>query len=330
MITIPKTVLQSRRKTRVLRPVRKSKSVENNYYNDLKDIIDKLELLGLWYTTAASTPQNVVDKAEEDSNKMRKYVERIAPILALRFVTKSSKLSKDKLETVVAQSFSVPRETVNIVEKSLATEVSLQRLRAITTIEDFFKDIIPSAITPTPPITARPSIPKAEIQEPIEATSVATIEEGAILQNVQLIKTIPERYFNSLVEAVTANFYGRPQKNGAKDLKDRIQQIGQITKNHAAFIARDQTAKLSAHLTRVRQENIGVTKYRWRNSRDRRVVGNPHGLYPKGNYGHGDHWHREGKTYSYKKPPHDGNPADAYNCRCYAEAIINLDELNIV
>ena len=150
MITLPEEVKKSRKKTRVIRPIKKPRSVENNYFNWLKDIIDKLEKLGLWYTSSAITPQNVTDKVEEDTHAMRKYVERIAPIVAIRFVTRTSKISKDKLERAVAQSFGVSHETVNIVERSLATEVSLQRLRSAITLEEAFSDILPS-IPPSPP-----------------------------------------------------------------------------------------------------------------------------------------------------------------------------------
>lgn len=161
----------------------------------------------------------------------------------------------------------------------------------------------------------------------VDPKEVDDFIKESIAENVRLIKTIPNIYFNDVADALYKHFSGAPLPEG---ITERLSAIGGVTKNRAAFIARDQTSKLNGQLTRYRHESVGITKYKWRNSQDQRVVGNPSGLYPKPTRGHGNHWEREGKTYYYNKPPADGNPGFAYNCRCYAEAILDTAELNVL
>ena len=110
------------------------------------------------------------------------------------------------------------------------------------------------------------------------------------------------------------------------------------------MIARDQTAKAISTFSSLRSQNAGSIGYQWHNSQDKRVAGNPNGLYPdvnpKSKY-HGDHWDREDKYYlwnktsgdipiapdgkKFKQPPPDGNPGMPINCRCFAESIFEED-----
>jgi len=134
--------------------------------------------------------------------------------------------------------------------------------------------------------------------------------------NISLIKSIPNRFFDE-IENMTFRTFREGLRHEAlmkelrrKYLKDR---------NRARLIARDQIGKLNGQLTKLRQTNIGIKKYTWRNVGDRRVRGNPFGLYPRAEY---SHWDREGKIFSWKKPPADGHPGEPIQCRCWAEPII--------
>lgn len=101
-----------------------------------------------------------------------------------------------------------------------------------------------------------------------------------------------------------------------------------LSRNRAKLIARDQIGKLNGALTRKRQTTLGIKEYIWKNMQDERVVGNPGGLYPRGNAVHGNHWDRENKTYSWDKPPHDGHPGQPIRCRCYASPKLPDELLN--
>lgn len=148
--------------------------------------------------------------------------------------------------------------------------------------------------------------------------------ETEVDKNVALIKSIPSTYFQKIQEMVIASTLGQKKFEGG--LVQAIQELTHVTRNRAKLIARDQSAKAVSTFTQMRYENLGCTRYIWRNSRDRRVAGNPNGLYPnpdpQSKY-HGNHWDREGKIFYWNNPPPDGHPGMGINCRCYAEPIFD-------
>ncbi len=164
------------------------------------------------------------------------------------------------------------------------------------------------------------------LPNPTEVDTLNALREVFIAENVELIKTISPQYFKDLTQAISANFRGQDQKSG-KSLAGRIQDIGGISDRRARFIARDQTAKITSSLSHTRNQALGAKKYDWITANDRRVVGNPSGLYPKPTRGHGNHYKRNNKTYYYNKPFADGLPGDAYNCRCLARPIIDVEDI---
>lgn len=160
-----------------------------------------------------------------------------------------------------------------------------------------------------------------------ELATLTTLRELFIAGNTMLIKTIPQKYFSELSQAISNNFRGISQVGDAKTLAGRIYEIGNISRRRAAFIARDQTAKATADFAQERSRHAGAKKYVWRTAKDRRVVGDPSGLYPKPKKGHGNHYARDGNIYYYDRPFADGLPGDAYGCRCYAEPVIDVEDL---
>ncbi len=160
----------------------------------------------------------------------------------------------------------------------------------------------------------------------VDTADTAAELSMAVTRNTALIRSIPEQHLFDVAQAVMDNYAGRPLP-GDVSLTQRLQQIGGISEDRAKFIARDQTAKLTGALNASRQQSNGIEEYKWRNSGDERVVGNPSGLYPKGSRRHGDHWDREGKTYRWDTPPADGNPGEPIQCRCWAEPILDLAKL---
>ena len=158
------------------------------------------------------------------------------------------------------------------------------------------------------------------------SSAIAGAVETAIVANVSLIRTIGEQHWGRVIEAVTANYQGKTFAEGS--LSNRLARIGSISQREARRIARDQTSKLCTSLNAIRQQDAGINRYTWRNSQDQRVVGNPAGLYPQGNAVHGDHWQREGQAFRWDQPPEDGHPGQPIHCRCTAEPIIDLDELD--
>ncbi len=158
------------------------------------------------------------------------------------------------------------------------------------------------------------------VDSPVIGEQLAT----ARLQNAALIESIPTEHFGKVVQAVADNYDGTLSGS----LSERLTELNGGHRNRAKLIARDQTAKLSTSLSRIRQQEAGIESYIWRNSQDERVVGNPGGLYPKGNRRHLNHWDREGNEYRWDDPPSDGHPGQPIQCRCRAEPVIRLDKLN--
>lgn len=158
------------------------------------------------------------------------------------------------------------------------------------------------------------------------SAAIAGAVETAIAANVALIRTLGEHHWGRVIEAVTANYQGKIFAEGS--LSNRLARIGTLSQREAKRIARDQTSKLCTSLNAIRQQDAGINRYTWRNSQDQRVVGNPAGLYPQGNAVHGDHWQREGQEFRWDQPPEDGHPGQPIHCRCTAEPIIDLDELD--
>lgn len=116
-----------------------------------------------------------------------------------------------------------------------------------------------------------------------------------------------------------------------------------IAEDHAKFILQDQTRKMIASLDDlVAKENNAIGGI-WHNRQDRRVVGNPSGIYPHAeSKAHGNHWEREGKFYIFKDSwayqkgyvkgelydnLEDGGVGVAIGCRCRLEFIYDLRDV---
>ncbi|WP_256893610.1 phage minor head protein [Rodentibacter caecimuris] len=123
-------------------------------------------------------------------------------------------------------------------------------------------------------------------------------------ENIRLIKSISTQTLEKLrtrfVQAVRS---GERWENVVDDVKN----ILNVTDKRATLIARDQVGKLNAHLTKLRQQNVGVKSYIWRGMLDERERAH--------------HVEREGRQFDWDDPPDDGHPGQPILCRCYAEAV---------
>ncbi|OUO94893.1 hypothetical protein B5F39_02700 [Cloacibacillus sp. An23] len=84
--------------------------------------------------------------------------------------------------------------------------------------------------------------------------------QSIIIENVNLIKSIPQHYFTEVQGLVQ-----RCVQNG-RDLGYLTDELGkryQITRRRAAMIARDQTNKATENLSRARMQSLGITKGIW-------------------------------------------------------------------
>lgn len=141
--------------------------------------------------------------------------------------------------------------------------------------------------------------------------------KNVVDENVGLIRSIPVEkmasFKNSLVYAITND---HPQDK----IKSMIEENFGATHNKAKLIAVDQINKLNGKVSQYRQQQLGGKRYRWRNSKDERVAGNPSGLYP---HAKPSHWNRENEIFSWDNPPEGGHPGQRIRCRCTAEMVLD-------
>lgn len=140
-------------------------------------------------------------------------------------------------------------------------------------------------------------------------------------ENVDLIVTIPDRYFDRMKRDVLRAF-----NEGAlsETLTETIAENYGASTSDVERIARDQLGRLSSELTETRLTNLGVTRYRWMSARDNRVRDAHFELSQRS---------ARGETFSFDDPPMGGgtkatdrgNPGDGILCRCYPEP--DLDAL---
>lgn len=90
-----------------------------------------------------------------------------------------------------------------------------------------------------------------------------------------------------------------------EEIQKLLQERADISERHAALIARDQVLKLNGALSRVRQQNAGITHYKWATAQDERV--------------RHSHAALDGRVFSWAVgTPIGYHPGEDYQCRCVA------------
>lgn len=138
------------------------------------------------------------------------------------------------------------------------------------------------------------------------------ILKATIQANVGLIKSIPQHYLGSVEGSV---FRAVQQGGDLGQLTRDLQHHHGVTRRRASFIARDQGAKATSALGRVRQLELGIERAVWRHS---------HG----GKTPRKTHIAMNGKTYDIKEGMWDSDadrfiqPGELINCRCTSRSVI--------
>jgi SPP1 gp7 family putative phage head morphogenesis protein len=126
-------------------------------------------------------------------------------------------------------------------------------------------------------------------------------------QNAQLIKSIPQQELERVAGDIER---GLQQGLRFTEISKGLQKSFGITHRRARLIARDQTTKLNASLTKLRQQEVGVEEYIWQTSGDERV--------------RKTHRANDGKKFRWDSPPKvTGHPGNDINCRCVARPVVN-------
>jgi len=123
-----------------------------------------------------------------------------------------------------------------------------------------------------------------------------------------------------------------------QEIEEEIKEENKkVTDNQANFIARDSTGDLNSRMQETLSKEAGISAYKWNTRRDRKVRGNPFGIYAKTKYSHymmngqlrrwsdGKISTDGGRTWrnvrGREEPEHVGR---AYNCRCTGEPFFDI------
>lgn len=143
--------------------------------------------------------------------------------------------------------------------------------------------------------------------------------QSATRVNVGLIKSVQSLYHEKVFQAVMNNVGDAESiKGAAEKLVSKTYFIGETVSERAAFIARDQTSKLTTATNSARMKSAGVTRFRWRHSG---------GSYDPRKL----HLQYDGQEFDLSDPPiidersgERGLPGQAINCRCYMIPVIDF------
>lgn len=145
------------------------------------------------------------------------------------------------------------------------------------------------------------------LDEPWLEDKIQTFTE----ENVQLITSIGQDQHDDVKELVLREINAGTR---VEEIQDMIRERFDVSESRANLIGRDQTNKYHGDLNRSRQVEAGINKYRWRGVMDERE--------------RDSHVEKEGEVYSWDDPPADtGHPGEDYQCRCWAEPIIDLSDV---
>lgn len=294
---IKKQISPKRKNFKELKGMKVPKSVEAKYRNNLvaltkmvqKDIVE--EIISLFDKKYVIDSSVVVDGTEEVlfmyTAKMRQLREKYEAMKPLYFAA-ASKMGVDTSRLLKKRFYSVLKQSTGV---------------------------------------------QPDLAEIVGEEGIGTALEFEVENNVNLIKSIPTAYLDRVNTLVKKNYL----KGGVSDkalveellplLRKELRELGPKAIKRAKLIARDQTSKIAASLDKVRQTNLGIEEYIWSNSKDRRVRGNPSGLYPDVPKNK-NHWDREGQVFRWDSPPADGHPGEAINCRCIAIPVIKKEGID--
>ena len=140
--------------------------------------------------------------------------------------------------------------------------------------------------------------------------AMTDVANANVIENVGLIKSIPEKYFTQIQGAVMR---GYSRGRDLKSITDDIEAIGGVTRRRAAFIARDQANKLHGATTDARRKELGIEFAIWQHS-------------GAGKEPRPDHVAAHGKQYKISEGMLISGefiyPGQLINCRCTSKSVL--------
>lgn len=184
-----------------------------------------------------------------------------------------------------------------------AQTIEAVQVNSATGLRNSLKDIAGNVTLKTDVLTAAP---------------VADTIKASIAENVDLIKSIPQKFMAGVQNAVMRSI---TSGNGLADLDPYLKQAKGITERRATNIALDQTRKAYNSINKVRMQGLGMSKFEW--------IHTGGGQKPRPLHMN----ELNGNIYSFDDLPiidertgERGIPGQVPNCRCTMRPILDFGE----
>lgn len=169
----------------------------------------------------------------------------------------------------------------------------------ITRVESWHRQKWASVVRAGTKVDVWPFLDVNAVQDEVTA---ALKRNAALIRNLSddLRRRVEYLVWDSLIKQT-------PRRELAAELRRELS----VGRTRALFIATDQTTKISGQLDRLRQEEAGVRRFKWRTSEDDRV--------------REEHVALNGKIFPWRRRPSEGLPGEPPRCRCKGQAVIELE-----
>jgi len=158
-------------------------------------------------------------------------------------------------------------------------------------------------------------------REELEATEGLTSQINAYqLETMQWVKKMRD---DTLQQWTSNTLRQMAEGKGLPEILKQFDGMVEQRKGHAKMVARTQISTFNSLTSKIRAQNLGITKAIWVSSRDERVRGNPSGKYPNAKPSHYD---LDGVEFDLSKGAYINGqyllPGTVPNCRCTAIMVI--------
>lgn len=154
-----------------------------------------------------------------------------------------------------------------------------------------------------------------DVKDLIAREGLKSTTNALMLETAQWVKTLRDE----ALESFTNNtLFAMSQGESLDTIVGKFSEVVSERKNHARFLARNQVQNYNSVTTKIRAQNLGITKAVWLTAGDERV--------------RPAHAARDGKEFDLDKGLYssaDGKtllPGTDYNCRCTYEMVIPSEE----
>lgn len=285
--------------------VRASAALKQKYFKKLMGLIDEMNKSVTWWL-GARYKENEKEIVANDIKSWSK-AERVSA--ERHFKARGSKGLGTASEFPTSIAFD---SAASDIEKELKDLMKRWSKRFDEAAEDIAKDFVKSAVNHSTN-NLKELLKKAGWTTNLKLSRKAQDKlKALVLENVNLIKSIPEKYFTELT---TVTMQSITRGRDLKYLKDEIKKRYGVVERRAALIARDQNNKATSIIIHTEYEELGITEAIWKH--------NPGSKEPRH-----EHVMANNKVYDISKGMYFESikdyvfPGEEINCGCTSEPII--------